>query len=439
MSSTIIEVIIILLLIMANGIFSMSEIAVISARKMRLQQRAEDGVKGAQTALELAESPNRFLSTVQIGITLIGILSGALGGATLSEPLADWIGQVPELKPISTQLAVGLVVLVITYLSLVLGELIPKRLGLSDPERVAISLAGPMKILSRLIYPAVQLLTASTDSAMRLLRVRDSLDPPVTEEEIKGLMEQGTQVGIFEQAETNMIEGVFRLSGRMVGALMTPRTEIEWLDLDDGLEVNLTKVINSAHEHFPVAEGNLDNVFGVVRSKDLLAALRENQEDWHQLVQPALFVPVSTTALKLLEQLRSASGNLALVMDEYSGLVGMVTLFDVMESIVGDISVRGGPVEPMAVQRDDGSWLVDGMMPVDQFKELIDVDELPEEERIGYQTVAGFMLAQIGAIPHPGVHFDGGEYHYEVMDMDGLRIDKVLVIKRDKIEPTEKV
>jgi putative hemolysin len=199
--------------------------------------------------------------------------------------------------------------LVITYLSLVLGELIPKRLGLSDPERIAINLAGPMKFLSRLIYPAVQLLTASTDSAMRLLRVRDSLDPPVTEEEIKGLMEQGTQVGVFEQAETNMIEGVFRLSGRMVGALMTPRTEIEWLDLDDGLEVNLTKVINSAHEHFPVAEGNLDSVYGVVRTKDLLAALRENKEDWRELVQPALFVPVSTTALKLLEQLRS--GNLA--------------------------------------------------------------------------------------------------------------------------------
>jgi putative hemolysin len=438
MSSTIFEVVIILLLIMANGVFSMAEIAVISARKVRLQQRAEDGVKGAQTALELAESPNRFLSTVQIGITLIGILSGALGGATLSKPLADWIGQVPALKAISQELAVGLVVLVITYLSLVLGELIPKRLGLADPERVAISLAKPMKFLSRLIFPAVQLLTASTDSAMRLLRVRDSLDPPVTEEEIKGLMEQGTQVGIFEQAETNMIEGVFRLSGRMVGALMTPRTEIEWLDLDDGLDVNLTKVINSAHEHFPVAEGNLDNVFGVVRSKDLLAALRKNQEDWHELVQPALFVPVSTTALKLLEQLRSASGNLALVMDEYGGLVGMVTLFDVMESIVGDISVHGGPVEPMAVQREDGSWLVDGMMPVDQFKELLDVDELPEEERIGYQTVAGFMLSQIGAIPQPGVHFVGEVYRYEVMDMDGLRIDKVLVIKRDKIEPTAK-
>jgi putative hemolysin len=438
MSTTIFEVIIILLLIMANGIFSMSEIAVISARKMRLQQRAEDGVKGAQTALELAESPNRFLSTVQIGITLIGILSGALGGATLSEPLAEWIGQVPALKPISTQLAVGLVVLVITYLSLVLGELIPKRFGLSDPERVAIRLAGPMKFLSRLIYPAVQLLTASTDAAMRLLRVRDSLDPPVTEEEIKGLMEQGTQVGVFEQAETNMIEGVFRLSGRMVGALMTPRTEIEWLDLDDGLEVNLTKVINSAHEHFPVAEGNLDNVFGVVRTKDLLAALRINKEDWRELVQPALFVPVSTTALKLLEQLRSASGNLALVMDEFGGLVGMVTLFDVMESIVGDISVYGGPIEPMAIQRDDGSWLVDGMMPVDQFKELIDVDELPGEERIGYQTVAGFMLAQIGAIPQPGVYFVGEIYQYEVMDMDGLRIDKVLVMKRDKIEPTAK-
>jgi putative hemolysin len=439
MSGVYIEIIIIFFLILINGIFSMSEIAVLSARKVRLQQRSEDGDVAARSALQLAESPNRFLSTVQVGITLIGILSGALGGATLSDPLAAWISQTfPVLGPSSHELAVALVVLAITYFSLVLGELVPKRLALSDPERLAGIFAGPMKLLSKLTFPLVQVLTVSTDAMMRLLRVQVSDDPPVTEDEIKVLMEQGTQVGVFEQAETSMVEGVFRLGGRLVGALMTPRTEIEWLDLEDDLETNLTKVINSVHEHFPVAEGNLDAVQGVLRAKELLAGLRDGTPDLRELALPALFVPESTPALKLLEQLRSGSGNLALVMDEYGGLLGMVTLFDVMEAIVGDISTGGVPSEPMATLREDGSWLVDGTMPVDQFKDLLDLDELPEEQRVGFQTVAGYMLAQIGAIPRPGDHFEWSGWRFEVMDMDGLRVDKILAGKEKNLQGEEK-
>ncbi len=437
MPAVIIEIIVILLLIAANGIFSMSEIAVISSRKLRLQQRAEDGDTGARAALELAESPNRFLSTVQVGITLIGILSGAVGGATLSQPLAAWIAQVPALKASSRELAVGIVVLLITYLSLVIGELLPKRLGLADPERVASRLAAPMKFLSQTLYPVVQLLTASTDTAVRFLRIKPPDEPPVTEDEIKGLMEQGEQVGVFEEAETDLVEGVFRLAGRMVGALMTPRTEIEWLDLNDSLDENLAKILSSPHEHFPVADGNLDNVLGIVRAKDLLGMIHDRAVDLRALAQPALFIPESTTALKLLDQLRTASGNLALVMDEFGGLLGMVTLFDVMEAIVGEISVLGRAVEPLATQREDGSWLIDGALPVDRFKELLGVDALPDEERVGYQTVAGFMLARLGAIPRPGEHFEWGAFHFEVVDMDGLRVDKVLVDKRDTIEQAE--
>lgn len=429
MSTTFIEILFILALILANGLFAMSEIAVLSARKVRLAQRAQDGDPRASAALKLAESPNRFLSTVQVGITLIGILAGALGGATLAGPLAAWIARVSPLAPYSQQLAVVIVVVVITYFSLVLGELVPKRLALGDPDRIAMSLSGLMNVISRLAYPVVQLLSLSTEGVLRLLRVKSTNEPPVTEEEIKVLMEQGTEVGVFEQAETSMVEGVFRLGGRLVSALVTPRTEIEWLDLDDDFDTNLQKVIASQHEHFPVGHGNLDNVVGVLRAKDLLAGLSTGNTDLRAISSPALFVPESITALNLLEQLRNSTGNLALVMDEYGGLLGMVTLYDVMEAVFGEIALRDGQGQANVTQREDGSLLVDGSMAIDRFKDLLDLDELPDEDRVGYQTVAGFMLSKIAAIPQPGDHFEWLDWYFEVVDMDGLRIDKVLVAK----------
>jgi putative hemolysin len=423
---------VILVLVIANGIFSMAELSIVSSRKVRLQQRAEDGNKGAKTALELAEAPNRFLSTAQIGITLIGTLAGALGGATMAGDIEVLLLQIPALKPYAHGLALTLVVLLVTYLSLVIGELVPKRLALANPEGIAAIIAGPMKFLSKMGRPVVWLLSVSTEAVLSLLRVRNTSSAPVTPEEITGLMEQGEEVGVFEEAETDIVESVFRLGGLRAGALMTPRTDIDWVDLDEPFDENLRRIMDSPHTHFPVAQGSLDNVQGILRGKDILARVTDGKPvELRETVQPAQFIPESMPAFEVVELLKGASGNLALVIDEYGGMLGMVTLFDVMEAIVGGISERGEPVVPEAIQREDGSWLVEGMMRIDEFKKLFDIDELPEETRAGYQTVGGFVMTMIGAVPHPGQHFACCGWRYEVMDMDGMRVDKVLVGKSE--------
>ncbi len=421
---------IILVLVFANGIFSMAELSVVSSRKVRLQQRAEGGDARAKAALDLAEAPNRFLSTVQIGITLISTLAGALGGAGMTGDVEYLFNQIQVLHPYAHGLALGLVVLLVTYLSLVLGELVPKRLALANPERIAGNIARPMKFLSKLGRPIVWLLSVSTEAVLHLLRVRHTESAPVTPEEITGLMEQGEEVGVFEEAETDIVESVFRLGDLRAGALMTPRTDIDWLDLDEPFSENLRRIMDSPHTHFPVAQGSLDNVQGILRGKDILARMTNGKQvDLREQIQPAQFIPESMPAFEVVEVLKGASGNLALVIDEYGGLLGMVTLFDVMEAIVGGISERGEPVVPEAVQREDGSWLVEGMMRIDEFKKLFDIDELPEEARAGYQTVGGFVMTMIGEVPRAGQHFECCGWRFEVLDMDGMRVDKVLVAK----------
>lgn len=423
---------IILLLVLVNGVFSMAEMAVVSARKARLLQRAEGGDENSRAALRLADAPTRFLSTVQIGITLIGVLAGAFGGASLAEKLAVWIERIPVpfIQAQAEALAVFLIVLLISYLSLVLGELVPKRLALSNPEGIAAAMARPMSFVSRLASPLVGLLTLSTELILRLLRVKKSGDAPVTPEEITVMMEQGEQVGVFEETETDIVEAVFRLGDLRAGSLMTPRTEIDWLDVEDPLEENLRYLMDSPHTHLPVADSSLDDVLGVLRAKDLLARLQDNVAvDIRSIILPVEYVPESMPAFQVLEVLRSASGNLSLVIDEFGGTVGMVTLFDVMEAMVGGISERGEPVSPEAVQREDGSWLVEGMMRIDAFKDLFNIDVLPDEDRAGYQTLGGFVMAQIGAVPTTGEVFTCCGMRFEVMDMDGLRVDKVLVGK----------
>ncbi|BAJ64343.1 hemolysin family protein [Anaerolinea thermophila] len=421
------NILLLLFLILLNGALAMAEIAVISSRQIRLQQRVEDGDKRAETALELMRSPSHFLSTVQIGITLIGILAGAVGGAQLATPLAEWIGQISWLYPYRQELALALVVLVITYLSLVLGELLPKRAAQLNPEEIAVRVAPWMKWLGKVTNPLVVLLGASTDFLLKLLGWQKVLSPDLTEEEIKGIIEQGVESGIIEQRETDMIEGVLRLGDRLVSAFMTPRTEIEWLDVEDPWEVNREYIISSSHNYFPVARGDLDNVLGIINAKELLAVATPQPVDLKDYLKPALFLPESTTALKALEALRTASGNLALILDEYGGLQGMITLFDLMEAIVGEIPSYGEETGQAIIRREDGSLLVDGSLSVDVFKQLLQVEELPEEERIGYQTVAGFVLAQMGTIPSVGQHFEWNRYRFEVVDRDGLRIDKILV------------
>lgn len=424
---TLFEILIIFLLLILNGVFSMTELAMVSARKVRLQQRAEDGESAARHALELAENPNRLLSTIQIGITLISVLTGALGGATLAERLSHPLSQIAWLAPYADGVSVAIVVILTTYFTLVIGELIPKRLAMNNPEKVAISVANPMRFLSRLTLPLVSLLSISTDAGLRLLGVKPSEEPPVTEEEIKVLMEQGTQVGVFEVAEQDMIESVFRLGERYIDAIMTPRTEIEWVDLDEPYEELLQQVLNSRHTRFPVASGGLDNVIGILQARDLLIAHNANgKANIEELMAPPLFVPDSMAALKVLEMIKSSGVHVALVIDEYGGLLGMVTLYDILTAIVGDIPTEGLDAEPEIVQREDGSWLLDGLLAIDEFKDLLDLDDLPEEDRVGYQTLGGFVMSQIGSIPTAGQHFEWGNYRFEVMDMDGRRVDKVL-------------
>lgn len=423
------QVFVIFFLVLANGLFSMSEMAVVSARKIRLQQYAEEGNRGAKLAFELANNPNRFLSTVQIGITTIGVLAGALAGATVADDLAVIIGRIPWLAPSSETVALVVVVLGTTYLSLVIGELVPKRLALNSPERIAMGTARLMRALSVVASPAVRLLSFSTDLILRLLGIKPSVEPPITEEEIKVLLEQGTEAGIFEAAEQDLVESVFTLGDRRASALMTPRHEVAWLDIEDPHDVLEKKIADCPYSRFPVAQGSLDNLLGEVDAKDLLAhSLAGEPFNLKPLIRKPLYVPEIMPALKVLEVFKKSGTQMAMVLDEYGSVQGLVTLTDILEAIVGDIPSAEELAEPPVVQREDGSWLLDGMLPVDEFKELFQLDDLPGEEQGLYQTLAGFVMSQIGRIPTPADHFEWLGLRFEVLDMDGPRVDKVLVI-----------
>jgi putative hemolysin len=424
------EILVVLLLMVANGIFAMSEMAIVSVRRARLQELADQGNAKAQAALELANSPNRFLSTVQVGITLIGILAGAFGGATLSKTLAVWIGRIPPLAQHSDAIAFSIVVLIITYLSLIVGELVPKRLALNNPEKIATAIAIPMRWIATIAAPIVHLLSISTEGMLRLLQVDPaSSEPLVTEEEIKVLVRQGAEAGMFEAAEQDMVERVFRLGDQQVGALLTPRLDIVWLDLNDSAEVNRLKLIESRYSRLPVCQDTLDNVLGIAHVTDVLARSLSGQPiDLATLLREPLFVPESTPALRVLELFKQSGTHVALVVDEYGVIQGVVTLNDVMEVIIGDIPFADDPQEASFIQREDGTWLVDGMLSIDKLKELFDIDELPGEERGNYQTLAGFVVTQFGHIPKPSNSIEWEGFRFEVVDMDGNRVDKVLVI-----------
>jgi putative hemolysin len=426
------EVIVIFLLIIANGLFAMSEIAVISARKVRLEQWANEGDARAGVALELANAPNRFLSTVQVGITLVSTLAGAFGGATIAEQMAVRLETIAFLAPYSHAISLGLVVLGITYFSLVIGELVPKRLALNNPERIASAFGVPMRSLSVIASPVVHLLGLSTDLVLRVLGVRPSGEPPITEEEIKVLIEQGTRAGMFDEAEQDMVERVFRLGDRRVSALMTPRTKIIWLNLEDSAEEIQAKITESIYSRFPVYQGSRDNVLGMIHVKDLFdRGLGCRPLDLQEVLQHPVFVPESMRALKVLELFKQSGTPIALVIDEYGHIQGLVTLNDVLEALVGDIPTVDELTEPQAVQREDGSWLLDGMLPVDEFKEIFAVAKLPGEETEEYQTLGGFVMLYMERIPMAGDHFAWGGLRFEVVDMDGNRVDKVLVMRTE--------
>ena len=422
------EIILLLLMILANGVFAMSEIAVVSARKPRLQQRAEGGDQAAAAALALANEPGDFLSAVQIGITLVGILAGAFGSATLAVPLARLLARVPWLANHSGSLALAIVVLSITYLSLVFGELVPKRLALNNPEQVASAVARPMRLVAAVTLPVVWLLSGSTALVLRLLGARPGTEPPVTEEEIRVMVSQGTEAGVFAAQEESLVAAVFRLGDLRAGALMMPRTEIDWLDLDAPPAEIQGKIIASTYSRFPVARGSLDNVAGVVHTRDLLPHCLAGQPlDLAAALRPALFVPETTPALQLLESFKLSGESMCLIIDEYGGLQGLVTVTDILEAVVGDLGAPGEAAQPHIVRREDGSWLVDGLTPIDEFREAFDLDSLPGEENNVYQTVGGFVMTHLGRIPEIADHFEWEQLRFEVVDMDERRVDKVLV------------
>jgi putative hemolysin len=422
------EIIIIFLLIVLNGVFAMAEIALVSVRKPRLQQWSDGGNTSAHVALDLANKPETFLSTTQLGMTLIGILMGAFGERTLSGRIEAQLNRIPTLAPYGQTLSLVFVVVVITYFLLVIGELVPKRLALHSPERLASILAKPMNVVSRLGSPFVHILSDSTNAVLSLLRIRPSEEPPVTEEEIKVMMEQGAEAGVIEETEHEMVSRLFRLSDRAVVALMKPRRDIVCLDIDDPIEENMKKVAASLHSRFPVVQGSLDHVIGIIQENDLLkCCLAGQQPNLKNVVRPPLFVPAAVPAFRLLEMFKASHTHIALVVDEYGDVQGLVTLNDFFEDLVGEVASADTPQERYAVQRGDGSWLVDGKMIVHDFKELMNVARLPGEESGSYQTVGGFVMMQLGRIPAASDTFEALGLRFEVVDMDENRVDKVLV------------
>lgn len=422
------ELFLIFVLVVANGVFSGSEIAIVSARKIRLEQLAKRGNRKARLALKLANSPNNFLSAVQIGITLIGILSGAVGGATVARRLGEFLQTIPPLQPYANPLGIFLVVSLITYLSLVVGELVPKRIALSNPEKIACNVAPVMQWLARLTSPIVYLLGFSTDGLLRLLGISNQEESPITEEEIRVLIRQGTQAGMIEEAEQEMVERVFRLGDRPVKTLMTPRTSIAWLDVESDWAENQQEILETPYSRFPVGRDSLDDCLGFVRVKDILNCQWSGQPiNLESLVQPPLFVAESTRSLNVLEMFRESGTHLALITDEYGGIEGLVTLNDLMEAIVGNIPNDDEIEEPQIIERADGSYLLDGLLSIDEFKELFDIETLSNEEEGNYHTLGGFVIESLGKIPQSGESFTSDGLQVEVVDMDSIRIDKVLV------------
>ena len=410
------------ILLIINAVLIMAETALLSTRKARLQSEANKGDRRAGLALKLTENPNQFLSVTQIGITTIDMLLGALTGATIGVWIDAQLNRYPALEPYSAIIGILIGVLPITYLSLVIGDLVPKRLAMRNPEAVSSSFAGPMTWFTRIFSPMVKFLSFSTESVLRLMGVKVTTEPPVTEEEIQLLIDQGTQAGVFEEAEQDMVQGVFSLGEQRIYSLMTPRTEIVWLDIEDTIDEIRQKIEENEVSRFPVRQDTLDVILGIVRARDLLVASLSGEEiKLKQLLKPAFYIPETTSAARALEIFKEKGTEMLLVIDEFGGLQGLLTVNDVIEEIVGEIELE----EPQATQRSDGSWLLDGMLEVDEFKEIFSLPTLPNEDE--YETLSGFVMLSLGRVPQTADQFEWHGLRFEVIDMDGRRVDKVLV------------
>lgn len=427
------EILIILLLLVANGVFAMSEIAVVTSRRVRLQQRADEGDKRARAALALATNPTNFLSTVQVGITLVGIFAGAYGGATLTEQLQERLAQHAMFAPYAEALALGIVVSAITYFSLVIGELVPKAIALNNPERIASLVAAPVAMIARVATPLVTVLSWSTTLVLKVLRIKPSQERAITEEEIRALIKQATVAGDIAPEERELVEQVFRLGDRRVSAIMTPRHDIEWVDIHDGVDGIRQHLANVKHAKILFCDGSLETVLGFARAEDLLAQmLGDGPLDVTAAFETPHYVPATLTVHQLLDRFRGTHVHLALVLDEFGAIEGLVTPTDVLESLVGEIPTDAEPESAPVIVREDGSWLVDGAIRLDDLAEHVDIGPVPEDEAGSYHTLAGFVMTRLSRVPRAGDLFTWGGFRFEVMDMDGRRVDKVLVARVDR-------
>jgi len=428
------EILAIVLLTLLNGVLAMSELAVVSSRRSRLEMLANQGNHGARAALRLIDAPSHFLSTVQIGITLVGIVAGAISGATLGRRLGSWLDSFPAIAPYGSAAGIAVTVVGITYLSLIVGELVPKRVALAQPERIASLVAGPMRWLSLAAAPAVWVLHVSTESVLRALGLSGVREATVTEDEVKSLIAEGTRAGVFVPQEREMIEGVLRLADRPVRVIMTPRSEIVWVDAASDRDAILEMVESHRFSRLLVCDGTVDHPVGVVHAKDLLPeSLRRGEVSLAAVMVPPLFVPDGTPVLRLLNQFKMEKLHIADVVDEYGAVEGLVTLTDVIEAIAGDLPERGEESEARIVRRDDGSWLVDGTLPTDEVAAVTGLD-FGKDVRM----LACFVLDHLGRIPKAGVSFRYGNARIEVLDMDGNRIDMVLIeVEGGDAEPGE--
>lgn len=433
------EILILIGLIVLNGIFAMSEIALVTARKARLMKLASEGDGAASVALKLGEDPTKFLSTIQIGITSIGLLNGIVGEAVLAGPFSIWLQSFGIPEGTANIGATAVVVVVVTYVSIVVGELVPKRIGQITPEPIARLVARPMQILAMLTRPFVVLLSVSTHTLLRVMGVKQNAQSSVTEEEIHAMLEEGSEAGVIEQHQHEMVRNVFRLDDRQLGSLMIPRSDVVFIDIKLPPEENLRRLIESEHSRFPVCDGGLDKILGVIHAKQALASVAKGQApDFSTNLNQSIYVPETLTGMELLEQFRANHMQMAFVIDEYGEVEGIVTLQDVLEAVTGEFTPRNAD-DAWAVQREDGSWLLDGAIPIPEMKDRLELKGVPEEDKGRYHTLSGMMMLLLGKVPATGDHADWEGWRFEVVDMDEKRIDKVMATPLLNAEPTEEV
>lgn len=420
------KILIVIVLILINAFYAMTEMAIVSARRLRLKQMAEEGHTGAQLALNMAEDPASFLSIVQVVLTLNSVLAGAFSGASLAQHFTEDLNQISWIAPNGEAFAIALTVAVVSYLNLVVGELIPKRIGLSYAEPIAVRASHIMKFFSGIFAPVVWLLRHSTECVLHILRLANPRDTSVTQDEVKELIAEGAESGIFKPAEKEMLDGVMRLADRTVRSVMTPRVDMVWLSSEDSAKDNHELIRLSGYSRFPVAKGDLEEILGIVHAKDLLnAALGGQSPPLKSIMRPALTVPDTMTVLRLLDQFKHAKQHIAIVADEYGSVEGLVSATDLLMAITGDLPERGQELEGTAVRREDGSWLIDGWTPIDEVENKLGLKEMRGEG--DFHTLAGFVVDKLRRLPNTGDHFTWDETHFEVVDMDGRRVDKVLV------------